>query len=98
MMGEDFDFSCAEKLFYSMDRLMNDINAENHGFKVKYSTANEYMDAVKNSGVKLSNYKHNADFFPVSWLEDGQRYAYDDPDINKGGFLLGLRKSNQTFT
>lgn len=59
MCGEDFEWSVSEKIFYSLDRLIADFNAENNGMKIKYSTANDYLDAVKNSGVELSKRKHN---------------------------------------
>ena len=64
--GDDFEWSDSEKLFYSLDRLIDDINAENGPIKLKYSTANEYFDAVKNSGVELQTRWRNRDFFPYN--------------------------------
>ena len=60
LMGEDLEWSNAEKVFYSIDRLIKDINGMNVGVKFRYSTVDDYAMAAKAAKEdKLNTLKKN---------------------------------------
>jgi len=87
--GDDFTHTDAPRDFDNMDKLMDYVNKNDMGIKMRYAFVSDYINAVNNLNKTWSVYK--GDFFPYM---DGDHSYWSGYYSSKPAFKTYLRQSD----